>query len=742
MNDLDQLLTTLQPHAAVVDGEQLGDLNAMLANLQSSLAAVREEGRNLRIAVIGQMKAGKSSFLNAAFFGRDLLPKADTPMTAALTKIVHAPQARAEVVFYDRDDWEGIERRARDYAQRYAEEEARLIEESRTSPFAIPRHPSPQEIERRIPESLKASLELVKKAEEHALDVPAYLGTTKVLDQIDGAENLARALHDYVGSGGRFTAITKMTVLSVDDPRLEGLEIIDTPGFNDPVVSRGQATRAFLGQCDVIFLLSTLSQFLTAADMAVLREQLTEAGIDEKAVFLIGSQRDIALRQDPNIAKTAANLAGRYPPEQQAGVKVAAMMQLLDQKMADYADRTLTEQINQPGMDEKTRRILGAVQRTRPRFISAWCWLVAEQSAALSADDQEQLARLCRDTGYDFDPDSLRRLSNIPAVRDMVLEQREHKKRLIAGKERQLLEGARSSAAERLKQMRQELAARRDRIRHGNIAELEKIERETVQRLEGGRVRLEAVFDEQIVTISQQFALLKTDIREDARRCSRVEAIKETTTESYTVSTSRWYKPWTWGSRETRYREVVTIYASAQDAIERVEDFAVQTTRALQKAIMDCIDLDSLRRNVGQAAMALFDTGSAEFDGELMLAEVSKSLRRITIPEVTFGRQDYTREIVRSFGGDRVSEQRIDGLREAQRVAVAAILGDLDTEVDRKVKGIEQTLETISKTFVADMSRDIQASLTRLREDIANKEKSIEQIEQTQQTLDRCLARL
>ncbi len=739
MKSLETLLLTLQPHAAIIDGEQLGDLQAMMAGLKASLSAIQEEGRNLRIAVVGQMKAGKSSFLNAAFFGRDLLPKADTPMTAALTKIVYASEARAEVVYYSRDDWDGIEQRARDYPVRFAEEEARLIEAAQSSPFAKPRKPSREEVDSRISESLKSSVELVTKARERGLDVHAYLGKTEVLDKVGGAAALASALHDYVGSGGRYTAITKMSVLHVDDSRLQGLEIIDTPGFNDPVVSRGQVTRNFLSQCDVIFLLSSLSQFITAADMSVLREQLSEAGINEKAVFLIGSQRDIALRQDPNIARTATLLAERYPPEQRAGAKVMAMMQLLDKQMGEYAGRTLDEQIGQPGLDDKTKRILGAVRQTAPRFISAWSWLVAEKFDSLSADDQDQLNKLCRDTGYNFDAESLRLLSNIPAVRDEVLRQKEHKEQLISGKEQALLEGVRHSAGERLRQMRQSLMERSERIRNGNIANLEKAEQDTMKRLAGGRGRLEAVFDEQLVNAARQFALLKTDMLEQAQKHTRVETLRETTSESYEVSTSRWYKPWTWGDTETRHRNVVTVYASAQDAIEHVQSFALKSTQALQKAIMECVDLEALRRNVGQAAMALFDTSSADFDGELMLAEVGKSLRRITIPAVDFGGKDYSQSIVSAFGCDRVSEGKVDGLKMAQRAAVAAIIKDLETEVARKTSSINKSLETSSTTFVADMSRDIQAGLTSLREAIANKEKSIAQISQALKTLDTCL---
>lgn len=739
-------LTSLTPHAAAIDAEQLSSLKTLLDGLEVNLNAIRERDRDLRIAVVGQMKAGKSSFLNAAFFGRDLLPKADTPMTAALTKIVYAPKAKAEVVFYSADDWADIEQRANEYPRAYAEAERKLKEPPQTeSPFAkmvaTPRALTVEEIDRHVPEAIRSSRELVEMTRKQGLDVHDYLGKTEVLDVAGGAENLAHALQDYVGSRGRFTAITKMSVLHVDDKRLQGLEIIDTPGFNDPVVSRGQITRRFLGQCDVIFLLSAVSQFLTSSDMAVLREQLPEAGIDDKAVFLVGSQRDLALRQDRGIAVTASKLAERAPAEKRSAVRTGAMLQLLDKKMTDQASLTLDAQISQPGQDNKTRRILGAVKKSAPRFISSWAWLVAEHFDSLSEEDQEQLDLLCTATGFAFEPNSLRQLSNIPALRDEILAQREHKQRLIASKEQALIEGVHNGTRERLQQIDISLQARSEQVRNGDIGGLERTEQDMLRRMQGGKARLEGVFDEQLVKASQQFALLKTDIREQAQKYSRIQVVRETTTESYQVDTS-WFGGLFGHDWETRYRDVVTTYASAQDAIEQVQVFALQTTKALQKAIIGCVDLDELRRKVGVAAMSLFDTGSADFDAELMLAEVNKSLRRITIPNVSFGDKDYCISIIKSFGSDRVSESQINGLKEAQREAVAAIIRDLEGEVKGKVEAIENSLGSTGQTFVENMSRDIQQSLTRLREDIANKEQSIQQITAARQAVAKALAAL
>jgi len=209
-----------------------------------------------------------------------------------------------------------------------------------------------------------------------------------------------------------------------------------------------------------------------------------EAGIDDKAVFLIGSQRDLALRQDRGIAATASKLTERLPPEQRSGARAAAMMQLLDKKLTELANQTLDLQINQPGQDEKTRRILGAVKQTAPRFVSSWAWMIAKQFDNLSDDDRYHLDQLCTATGYPFAPDSLRQLSNIPALRDELLAQRQRKQQLLAGKEQALIAGVREGARERLQKMAEELASRSERIRSGNIGELEKTEQDMLNRHE------------------------------------------------------------------------------------------------------------------------------------------------------------------------------------------------------------------------------------------------------------------
>ena len=71
------------------------------------------ENRKLNIGVVGQVKAGKSSFLNTLLFGgKEVLPKASTPKTATLTKMEYAKDNVIQIEYYSPEEWEVLEENA------------------------------------------------------------------------------------------------------------------------------------------------------------------------------------------------------------------------------------------------------------------------------------------------------------------------------------------------------------------------------------------------------------------------------------------------------------------------------------------------------------------------------------------------------------------------------------------------------------------------------------------------------
>ena len=70
-------------------------VDSLLPQLRAGEEVLREHGV-VDVAVLGQFKAGKSSFLNG-LIGRDVLPVNVLPATAVITRIGHGPAERAVV---------------------------------------------------------------------------------------------------------------------------------------------------------------------------------------------------------------------------------------------------------------------------------------------------------------------------------------------------------------------------------------------------------------------------------------------------------------------------------------------------------------------------------------------------------------------------------------------------------------------------------------------------------------------
>ncbi|MGL2649586.1 dynamin family protein [Helicobacter pylori] len=94
--------------------------------LEKTLKEMQAEDRELKVGIIGCVKAGKSSLLNALIFeGVEVLPKAATPMTASLTILKYANTLSAEVEFYNQKDIAEL----KNEHERYVREFNRIVEE-------------------------------------------------------------------------------------------------------------------------------------------------------------------------------------------------------------------------------------------------------------------------------------------------------------------------------------------------------------------------------------------------------------------------------------------------------------------------------------------------------------------------------------------------------------------------------------------------------------------------------------
>ena len=200
----------------------------------------------LTIGVIGQMKCGKSTFLNSFVFEDTVLPAATTPMTAALSVITYGEQKKVVAEFYTNDEWEEQKAQA-----------ARSLDYVAGDTMAESK--------------IKAAKELVSKASRLGSNLRDYLGKTKE----DSFDNII----EYVGADGKYVSITKSVKIYYPKEYLKGVEIVDTPGFNDPIVSREERTKEFLKKADVVLMMLYAGRPFDATDRDIIFKNVSQCGI-------------------------------------------------------------------------------------------------------------------------------------------------------------------------------------------------------------------------------------------------------------------------------------------------------------------------------------------------------------------------------------------------------------------------------------------------------------------------------
>ena len=241
----------------------------------------------LKIGIVGQVKSGKSSFLNALFFdGENILPRASTPMTAGLTVLKYGDTNKFIVEYFSEKEWKLFEDKAEEYNK--------LIQIGKDNNKDNNPNLTDSDIEKMlgIDETMKSAKEMVSKctrsARANIQKVPK-----KEEKSFGHYSELQNILEDYVGANGRLTPIVKCLTLELNDERLKDLQIVDTPGVNDPILSREKRTHQFLQECHGVFLLSNSTSFFSATDVNFLVNRIGSQGIG--TVVLIGSMLDAGL---------------------------------------------------------------------------------------------------------------------------------------------------------------------------------------------------------------------------------------------------------------------------------------------------------------------------------------------------------------------------------------------------------------------------------------------------------------
>lgn len=268
--------TTGRPPLAGGIGQTLATLRADLLAAGEELSDVVEpagrtlidEGASLlkkqvcRVAVVGQIKSGKSTFINAFTQQPGLLPTDVNPWTTAVTNL-HFCQSESDASaatfeFFSEDEWQ----RLVDGGGKLRELTERLV-------------PGFE------PELLRQHVEALKRRAQTRLgeDFKKLLGQQHTFPEV-----VPNLLQKYVCSGdfadtsgnqdgpGTFADITKSANIFCDHGPFEfPVVMVDTPGTNDPFLLRDEVTRGSLESADLYIVVLTARQPLAESDVALLR---------------------------------------------------------------------------------------------------------------------------------------------------------------------------------------------------------------------------------------------------------------------------------------------------------------------------------------------------------------------------------------------------------------------------------------------------------------------------------------
>ena len=701
---LSELTKTLEEYQDIVEGN-----NALVRAIQGIAHSVKtdsrillEEDRLLRLGIVGQVNAGKSSLLNLLLFdGQEVLPQAATPMTASLTHIVKSDKDEIEVEHYSREDWEEIKRHAKEYQKTRDQQKNNLTD------------------------FLEASHELVEMVKKTRLTVTSYLGTTKVLPTSVG--NLNRELRHLVGAEGELTPLVKSITIRCSQG-IPDLDIVDTPGINDPIVSRSREAKKLLGRCDAVLLLSSATEFVNIEEVTFLQEHVVQAGIRQR--LLIGSKFDSALIDESK----------RYRGDLQEAVKG------LKQSLADRA-----KDIFEQSSDEDSSF---AIKEKDILFVSAICSILAEKSVSQwSGDEQEDFDNLRRaypdwldePEGDEIDENTrktLEMLGNRHAVDEYLREVRRNKYPIILNKMKHFLQEKQGSLVEDLEELITDLSEMRKELRDSDLEGIQK-QQEAVDEIEkevGDKVSdtWEELIDQQAIG----FDRLRETKRAEAKKAR--EEIKEAVgTHIKEGRRKRLHGKWNWlrlrSQYETyTYEEKVLEVSVARGAIE---DMSEELDDEMKKLSKNLFSRDFARRASKQILEVISEELSSEVAHAIKPTTIKRSVRQTIDKIAEQARRNIGKQKLSFSTNIALSEDANRGQEQASKL-VKSINEQVDQWINQARNQVETTIVEAKKALVPEATKELKSYLDDLKQYIEKQEFKLQRYKLAMDRLEQHLREL
>lgn len=697
---------------------------------QRVLDSFAEQGRVLRIGIIGRVKAGKSSMLNALLFnGNDILPKAATPMTAALTIMEYSENVSAEVDFFTQQDIDEIKvkydlfQKALDskVKEKELENAERIKKKKGVNSLSAEeqqecRNKAKSQAEREMKDDPSfASYDQycrIKESGKSLSDLEQY----RTISAGSVEELMNGVLNQFVGSSGAFMPFTKSVTLHIPEKGLQGLQIIDTPGINDPVTSRGERTEQLLQDCDVVLIVSPSGQFLSSEDTDLMHRVTTKEGTQQ--AYLIASQVDNQLfgsesqglsdpihvleRISDNLTKHARNVLAKqvqeYPSMKVAADKLSKNNVICSSSVAFSMQQRFDEQHT---WDANLQHVWRNLNQKFPDVFS-----------------HEELAK-----------NALNQLANIHQIHQIVSEVTANKEQILAQRRIDFENGKRTALQGYLKAWAERINEQIHQIQHADVDELRKQEAELKNQQATIDANVGGVYDDLISDIKLNLSKqLKDKLKSEMRRFDSVSDDaqgSETEYEEYLVKEKR---GGFWGGILDFFDDGETVTKTRSHSYTTVK--AKPIRRAIEEIRSNLEDeLGHLSESYSQAwkkkiySQVVSALREAMGDGELDVNIIARAVKNVLarIPEASFKLEDDIPKSLKKTGKltGYEAESFIDDAED--------YISNLKDVVNKDISAYMTTLvSNLKKIDLAkELTADLENNLKQLLSEIENKEASL-----------------
>lgn len=690
--------------------------------LAQACQTLQDQNRLMNIGIVGRVKAGKSSLLNALIFdGEPILPKAATPMTAALTTITWGEVFQAKVEFYSETDIAAIRFKSDQFEQRLAARKRECLEElvkrrnaqANDAPLDMAQltlmadKKALSELQRE--EGLFAAYDQYQRMRKSGLDAASLHLHSEI--QAGNPKELAARLHNYVGADGTYMPFTKTVHVAMPLEALRDICIIDTPGMNDPVQSREERTVELLKTCDVVFIVSPAGQFLNEQDLEVMGRITQKEGIQE--LVMIASQIDTQL----------------YGSEKRA--RLSDAVEVIRTQLSARAQSTLTDlKLSSPELGSVFDNLIGSAHRNllhssglchslNRRFNSQETWDSNEQVTwdNLSTDYPDYFTR----DNQELSLSSLDSLANIDAINAMLAQVREKKAEITREKIANLMVRKQKNL-EAFKALIINLARNQVvQIKNANVDQLD----EQLASLESKRLDLSLELD---VSFKYTMADYRQKLRDDMRKIaaqllretqSTVKDAEGSFSETITVDNDgvgSWIARKLWGGGTTE-KTVVRAKIISSQVISTIREFMndiqdelgakvksshrglnEELARNLTPKIREVLEQDANGQMIKLAINSIIDSlPDDDFDLSIPLPDSLKSNGTLKGYEAERFK-DAADDFIGSLGS-KVKSKISSFINDVERKAPSTISDSFVDEIQRRINVLKDQVDNAAQTI-------------------------------------------